>query len=84
MFHTKHADLIDPGNMLYVGVTEILPLYFGARWRREKSVTCGMILELITTTVKYKVLPGIYAFTGNEYIHFLKKEKFDNLTDAEK
>ena len=43
-----------------------------------------MILELITTTVKYKVLPGIYAFTGNEYIQFLKKEKFDNLTDAEK
>ena len=83
MFHTKHADLIDPGNIVVRGDdTDIIVVL---SWNVEKLQKTGTynssrkyidVTELAKNMKNIKALPGIYAFTRNDYTPaFFKKEK---------
>ena len=90
MFHTKHADLINPGNIIVRGGdTDIATILSRDVEKLENSHLCygfGVdynnsreyidITELAKNTKIIKALPEIYAFTGNDYTPaYFKKGK---------
>ena len=90
MFHTKHADLINPGNIIVRGGdTDIATILSRDVEKLENSHLCNGfgvdynnsreyidITELAKNTKIIKALPEIYAFTGNDYAPaYFKKGK---------
>ena len=97
IFHTKHADLIHPGNIVVRGgdtdITIILPCNveklennhlwydFGVDYKNSREYID--ITELAKNVEIIKALPGIYEFTGNDYTPAFYKNSTHS-TDTEK
>ena len=94
IFHMKHADLIDPGIIVVCGGDTDIAIILSSNVEKLENThlwyNFGVdynnshkyidIAKLAKNMKIIKALPGIYAFTGNDYTPaFSKMEKFDPL-----